>query len=223
MRNLNLEELAGEIIRTAQYEVELYGSRTNEILSGLPHRPELGNKQLRESLAYLQTIRRSNRFLSLAYSTLVSAMGLDAIDKDLASEFWLLHATLALNLNLPEIGRAAALKALEYLEFKESLELARAYSLHAMSSRNSGDYRSAITSYMQARRVAEELGDPELSTWQVFRLGKMYVNYLQQPSRGVEYLTNAHVSFRELGRQSALRGSAACLDQLGDVFRQATS
>src|ERR1043166_4347697 len=222
MKNININKVTEGVIRAAAYEVETYSSKAKEI-SPIPlSEVKLTPRQLKHSTTFLQTIRRSDRFLALAHSTVISLLNLDGIEKEPAGEFWVLHATLALNLNVADVGFVAASKAIENLGGIESLNLARAYSLLATSSRNLGDYPSAIASYSQARRIAVEIGDVELATWQVFRLGKMYVNYLQQPSRGVEYLTNSNAAFQELNRPSAMRGSAACLDQLGDVFRQTT-
>lgn len=217
---INVAKLAEEIRSIADYNAEEYENVAKELIKNATHRIVLSDAELVDHIAKLQQIKSKARFEALAHSIAVSLANTDAVSKHVQGEFWTTHARLLLNLNLSELAHVAARKAISLLERAPSVNLATAYSLGARASRNLGNYPLAIESYIRSQRIAEEVGDEELAIWQVFRLGKMYVNYLYQPSRGVDYLTRARGGFLRLSSHNSLRGAAACLDQLGDVYRQ---
>lgn len=130
---------------------------------------------------------------------------------------------MAINLNAAEDSLNASSKAVEFISGKPHVILVKSYSQIATSSRNLGNYADAIQNYKMAKQVAESLDKYDLAAWQLFRIGKMYVNYLHQPSRSLEYLTTAKSIFSQIDSYFGKRGVSSSIDEIGDLYRQHTS
>jgi len=219
MSDIDIFQSAQRIVQLAKDNIVEYPTHVRSFVSASQNRV-LTEQQVTDATQLLESMRSNNRFLSLAYSMTLAELDWSDIPSRSRGEFWLLHSTLALNLNLAEVGKQAAERAISELGDSPTSALAKAYSLLGTAARNLSEYPSAVVSYTTARRVAQAIDARDLAAWQTFRLGKMYVNYLQQPSRGVQYLTQANRDFQSLGTLAAARGEAAALDQLGDVYRE---
>src|ERR1051325_8845678 len=224
MRVVDIKALAKDIMTFAGRDVEKYSTAARDIINKNSHAGLLINsEELTDALDTIKSLRKSERFLALAHSSLISELEFNDLDSRLIGSFWSLHGLLALNLNLADAALASSLRATDYLKDDRSALLVTTYSQIATAARNLRDYATAIKYYGMAKKVAEELSFKELSTWQVFRLGKMYVNYLEQPSRALKYLADAHLIFESINTLTAKKGAAACLDEIGDIYRQTTT
>lgn len=162
MGSINVVSIAQNVIQSAHCDVEQYG----EVAQILSHSPlcdaRITSSELKTSIQILESIRSSDRFLALAHSTVISLLDLENIEQQMRGEFWVLHSTLSLNLNVADVAHGAALKAIDSLRDGDSLLLAKSYSLLATSSRNLGDYPSSIANYWLAKQTADSAGNDEL-------------------------------------------------------------
>jgi signal transduction histidine kinase len=95
----------------------------------------------------------------------------------------------------------------------------RLLSMTATAYRNTGEHLQAIEMHEYAYRSSDTPALEQLRPWELFRIGKLLVNYLYQPSRAAHYLQKARVEFEGTGN---IKGVCACLDELGDVYREST-
>src|SRR5579863_5298068 len=178
-----------------------------------------------EALVFIDSIRKSDRFRALACSTFLARMQLVGVLPRTQARFYKLHGLLALNLRLSQESYVYSHKSIDiFLSDRDSSalgsELAEAYSQAGTAARNLGQPATALSDFLAAHRIATQNGTSLLAAWQLFRLGKMYLNYLEQPSRGFKFFVEARAKFETIGTPSGNRGKAACLDEIGDIYRQ---
>jgi signal transduction histidine kinase len=218
----DLAEAAREVLASAAHNVDAYAEHAN-LAVGRRRLERISTQAINRALEYIRDQKKSDRFLVFAYSSVLSQVDLQQVDKDVMAQFWASHGQLAININAPNIALDASWKALHQVHTPNSPLAIQAYSQIGTAARNMGDFAASISSYTTARRLAEEAHEAELAAWQIFRLGKMYLNYLQQPSRAFKYLHEAHSIFKNMSSFHGRKGEAASLDELGDVYRQATA
>jgi len=180
------------------------------------------NKDLKKLLDYISPIFDNNHNYTFAFFSITSKRLDKSLDCLELGIFYSQFSKIALKLNYADRAIGIAFQALDF--FKNINHLHKVYALAhiATSYRNLSNFSKAIEYYTKAKKASNILGLYALENWQVFRLGKMYVNYLNQPSRGVEYIKKAQDMFSKIDNKSGKLGVAACIDELGDIFRQVT-
>lgn len=183
----------------------------------------LSEKELLLLPGITKSVRSENEFIAFAFGKYIDKIfSSSKYHKSLIGVYEQL-SQIALNLNYPE-------EAIEYSQqiislqdesssyYTKSLEsIARAY-------RNLYNYSKSIEYYLKAKDIYIKRADKIKEIWILFHLGKMYLNYLQQPSRAGVLLLEAKEAFYTIQEDSEYknRGIASCLDELGDLYRQST-
>jgi signal transduction histidine kinase len=224
MSSIALSDLAQSLLNTLREfpaEVAMQSARNRLPKSLLA----LSIEQCAQEVIYLDKIRKTDRFLALAHSTVLTGMDLSALTPTIQAKLLKLHGLLSLNVNIAREAYDASHRAIAIFQnARESDEvpydIAESYSQAGTAARNLGLFPEALSNFLASRRCAQECPAPLLAAWQLFRLGKMYLNYLEQPSRGYKLISDAHVEFLSIPGDKARRAQAACLDELGDIFRQ---
>ena len=104
---------------------------------------------------------------------------------------------IALSLNYPSEAIHYSQLILSYND-ENSTSYSKALESIAKAYRNIGNYSKAVEFYLKAKESYKYQTDKTRETWILFHLGKMYLNYLNQPSRAGIYLLQAKESFEEI-------------------------
>ena len=219
--SINLVQTLATAVRDdAGYDADRYAGTAAEHVDPI-RLPPLLPPEFDRLLSIVEGLRKRDRFQSLAMSTVLTCLDLGQVDAERLGLLYKLHGLLALNLNCSGTAYEASLTAVRHLPQSRGQEIAESYSQAATAARNERRFPDALSLFTKARDIALTSARPVLAAWQWFRLGKMYVNYLQQPSRGFTYVSIADAEFQAHSEQiAARRGHSACLDELGDFYRE---
>lgn len=171
----------------------------------------------------IKKIRNSNEFIAFAFGKYVDSIFHQSKFKTKLIKIYEQLSQIALSLNYPK-------EAIHYsriilnIDNEQSIHYTKALESVAKGYRNSGDYSKAVEFYNKAKNIYEYRKDKIRKNWTLFHLGKMYLNYLHQPSRAGVFLLQAKDGFESIETSSPYkyRGISSCLDELGDLYRQST-
>ncbi|MES2108555.1 MAG: tetratricopeptide repeat protein, partial [Bacteroidota bacterium] len=163
----------------------------------------------------IEKIKKDQRHLAFLYTLIL----LKCFPNERA--IILLSSTLAININ----NYTYAIKVLSALKERTTSDhpsFTDILYLLAKSHRNANFFDDAVVYYRLAQDSYRERGDTLNESWMIYSIGKMYLNYLQQPSKSIDLLLQAKQKFEGIGTDDKKkdRGISACLDELGDVYRQ---
>ncbi len=166
-----------------------------------------------EHLNFLSAIQKVDRHKAFMYSIVLFKLFPNEIDVCLTA------SRLALNINYYDYS-IANLEVLSKQMSSNDPRYVNILSLLAKGYRNANQFDKALEYFRRAEEEFKANGDKLNESWQTYSIGKMYLNYLQQPSRSIDLLLQAKKKFESLTDEKRNRGIAACLDELGDVHRQ---
>ncbi|WP_417914371.1 tetratricopeptide repeat protein [Candidatus Electronema sp. JM] len=219
--NIDIVNIGRIIIKNLQFNIHSYKNEAGYAIKNIDI--YLSNDQAKKYIEELNKIRKNDRFLSFAASTALSLFDFKNVDKMITASFFSLHGQLAINLNFAEESLFFSKKSVKLIENNPSDILINSYSQIATASRNLSKFSDAVLNYKKAKEIADFINREDLSAWQIFRLGKMYVNYLHQPSRSLEYLEKAKSIFSKIDSYFGKKGVSSSIDEIGDLYRQHTS
>jgi len=216
-------------------EIIDYYRKINEILLGLELNsiddisslilesgPELDVKEVDNYMSLVESNRIPSPHGSLSLlihlNSLVSKSGSLRVKINFSQKF----CKYLLNCGFPQDVIRIVEELLPFVKDNEDLIVLHTHL--ATANRNIGAFDNAIKNYYKSRTFAISDGNQIESAWKLFLLGKMYLNYLQQPSRAAKFLLDAAEEFENevgINYDKAIRGKAVCYDELGDVYRQA--
>ena len=165
-------------------------------------------------ILHTKSIKKTNRHLAFIQSLLL--VNLSPNNGNL--EFF--SAQLAININFLKYA-ISTLESLRSQNAQSKVFYADILAVLARAYRDSFKFSEALSAFKEAYSIYNKIEDPLNEGWMLYAIGKMYLNYLEQPSRSIDYLRMAQKSFEGSDDKNRLRGISACIDELGDVYRQA--
>jgi signal transduction histidine kinase len=184
---------------------------------------EITNISFEEFKIELKQVRNSNEFVGFAFGKYLDKLFQDSKFTSNLIGIYEQMGQIALSLNYPTETIHFSKIIINYNDHK-STSYSIALENIAKAYRNLGNYSKAVEFYLKAKESYNYQNDKIRETWVLFHLGKMYLNYLNQPSRAGIYILQAKEAFENIEGNNIYkqRGISSCLDELGDLYRQST-
>jgi len=184
-------------------------------------------KKIHECVEFIKKEKKVFRHLTLLISLIIYESSKKLNDKTttLGCSLLLARSALMVNSNLDEYAIVPLEKSFSFVKdaYSEKVDtLIEICELLAKAYRNTSKFELALKYYNIAINVSEDNNLYYLQSLHEYLLGKMYLNYLKQSIRGLQYIEKAIDTLNKIANPPAkyLKLKAVCFDEKGNIHRR---